>query len=174
MTRNEYRLLLALAASLLLHLLPLLAQLAQSAAPAMRTPPLSATLRPPPAAPLPPPPPLTLPEQPKAAATPPQPPAPKAAPAAPEAHEGAHAGEVHWDYEGENGPPNWGKLKPEFNICAIGKRQSPINIEDSTSLQGPAEPVQFEYRPSNATVVNNGHTIQVDVQGENTITVRGM
>ena len=33
--------------------------------------------------------------------------------------------------------------------------------------------MQFEYRASNATVVNNGHTIQVDVQGENNITVRG-
>lgn len=82
-------------------------------------------------------------------------------------------GEVHWAYEGDNGPQAWGKLKPDFNTCAIGKRQSPINIEDGTTLQGPAEPVQFAYAPSNGTVVNNGHTIQVDVQGENTITVRG-
>jgi len=85
----------------------------------------------------------------------------------------AHGGDVHWAYEGENGPQAWGKLKPDFNLCAIGKRQSPINIEDGNTLQGPAEPVQFAYVPSNATVVNNGHTIQVDVQGDNSITVRG-
>lgn len=85
----------------------------------------------------------------------------------------AHGGEAHWAYEGETGPQAWGKLKPDFNLCAIGKRQSPINIEDGTTLQGPAEPVQFAYTPSNGTVVNNGHTIQVDVQGENAITVRG-
>jgi carbonic anhydrase len=85
----------------------------------------------------------------------------------------AHGGDVHWAYEGENGPQAWGKLKPDFNLCAIGKRQSPINIEDGNTLQGPAEAVQFAYAPSNATVVNNGHTIQVDVQGENAITVRG-
>lgn len=85
----------------------------------------------------------------------------------------AHGGDVHWAYEGENGPQAWGKLKPEFNLCAIGKRQSPINIEDGNTLQGPAEPVQFNYTPSNGTVVNNGHTIQVDVQGDNSITVRG-
>lgn len=85
----------------------------------------------------------------------------------------AHGGDVHWAYEGENGPQAWGKLKPDFNLCATGKRQSPINIEDGNTLQGPAEPVQFAYAPSNGTVVNNGHTIQVDVQGENSITVRG-
>jgi len=85
----------------------------------------------------------------------------------------AHGGEVHWAYEGENGPQAWGKLKPEFNLCALGKRQSPINIEDGNTLAGPAEPVQFAYTPSNGTVVNNGHTIQVDVQGDNSITVRG-
>lgn len=84
-----------------------------------------------------------------------------------------HCSDVHWAYAGENGPEAWGKLKPDFNLCAIGKRQSPINIEEGSTLQGPAEPVRFDYTPSNGTVVNNGHTIQVDVQGENAITVRG-
>jgi carbonic anhydrase len=84
-----------------------------------------------------------------------------------------HGGEVHWSYEGETGPQAWGQLKPEFNVCAIGKRQSPINIEESAALQGPAEALQFSYTPSAATVVNNGHTIQVDVQGDNSLTVRG-
>ena len=82
-------------------------------------------------------------------------------------------GDVQWSYEGESGPQAWGRLKPEFNLCTAGRRQSPISIEDATTLQGPAEPIQFNYVPSNGTVVNNGHTIQVDVQGENTITVRG-
>lgn len=82
------------------------------------------------------------------------------------------APDIHWSYEGEGGPQAWGKLKPEFNICALGKRQSPIHIEDSITLQGPAEPIQFSYQPSGGTVVNNGHTLQVDVNGENSITVR--
>lgn len=104
-------------------------------------------------------------------------PAPKAAaPASPPAHaaQDAHGGEVHWSYEGETGPQNWGKLKPEFNLCALGKRQSPINIDDSETLQGPAEPIAFNYTGSNGTVLNNGHTIQVDVQGENSIMARGV
>jgi carbonic anhydrase len=84
-----------------------------------------------------------------------------------------HAAEVHWSYDGENGPQNWGNLKPEFNLCAIGKRQSPIAIRDDATLLGPAEPIRFVYTPSRGTVVNNGHTIQVNVEGENSITVRG-
>ena len=84
-----------------------------------------------------------------------------------------HGGDVRWAYEGESGPQAWGRLKPEFNLCATGRRQSPISIEEGATLQGPAEPIQFSYVPSNGTVVNNGHTIQVDVQGDNTITVRG-
>ena len=51
---------------------------------------------------------------------------------APAAAGGEHGGEVHWSYEGEAGPQSWGKLKPEFNVCAIGKRQSP-----STSRKAP-------------------------------------
>ena len=87
-------------------------------------------------------------------------------------HGSAHA-EPHWGYEGEHGPENWAKLKPEFNVCAIGKRQSPIAIDDSTTLQGPAEPIGFRYHPSEGSVVNNGHTIQVDLAPSNSIAVRG-
>ncbi len=85
----------------------------------------------------------------------------------------AHGADPHWSYEGDTGPQAWGKLKPDFNLCAIGRRQSPINIEDNATLQGPAEPLQFHYQASAASVVNNGHTIQVDMLGENYITVRG-
>ncbi len=80
---------------------------------------------------------------------------------------------AHWGYEGAQGPQAWATMKPEFGTCASGKRQSPIHIEDNTSLQGPAEALQIAYQPSGGTVVNNGHTIQVDVLGENTLTVRG-
>jgi len=84
-----------------------------------------------------------------------------------------HGHDVHWAYEGEGGPEAWGQLKSEFKTCAVGKRQSPIHIQESNTLQGPAEAIQFSYQPSQGTVVNNGHTIQVDVIGNNSITVRG-
>lgn len=93
--------------------------------------------------------------------------------AVPTAVKASHGHEVHWAYEGEGGPQAWGQLKPEFKTCATGQRQSPIHIEDGHTLQGPAEAIQFSYQPSDGTVVNNGHTIQVDVAGDNSITVRG-
>jgi carbonic anhydrase len=109
------------------------------------------------------------------------PPAPAARPrsaaasghAAPVVAPAGHKHEVHWGYEGEGGPQAWGRLKPEFSTCASGKRQSPIHIEDAITLQGPAEAIQFNYRPGSGTVINNGHTVQVDVYGDNFITVRG-
>jgi len=92
--------------------------------------------------------------------------------AAPEAH-GAKGHQPHWSYEGKYGPENWAGVKPEFNACAIGKRQSPVHIQENGTLQGPAEPLQFDYRPSGGSVVNNGHTIQVDLAPGNTLSVRG-
>lgn len=95
-------------------------------------------------------------------------------PMADEMLESAHAsGEVHWDYAGANGPLAWADLKPEFATCGTGKRQSPINIDESQTLRGPAEAISFDYRPSSGSVVNNGHTIQIDVSGDNGIMVRG-
>lgn len=88
-------------------------------------------------------------------------------------HDGTSHGDAHWSYSGATGPQAWAQLNPEFAACANGKRQSPINIEASYTLQGPAEPLQFNYSPSNGTVINNGHTIQVDVQGSNILSVRG-
>lgn len=82
-------------------------------------------------------------------------------------------GELHWDYAGVNGPQAWASLKPEFVTCASGKRQSPIDIDESVTLRGPAEAIGFDYNSSSATVVNNGHTIQIDVNGNNGIQVRG-
>ena len=95
--------------------------------------------------------------------------------AAPEAHAGSGGGhaEPHWEHEGDNGPQNWAKLKPEFNTCATGQRQSPIHILETDTVLGKAEVLKFDYKPSGGSVVNNGQTIQVDLAGQNTLYVRG-
>jgi carbonic anhydrase len=83
---------------------------------------------------------------------------------------GAHAAE-HWAYQGPGGPAQWGQLKPEFATCATGTRQSPIDIRDGIKVQ--LDPVQFDYRPSSFRVIDNGHTVQVDVGPGNAIDVLG-
>ena len=77
----------------------------------------------------------------------------------------------HWAYEGDAGPQAWGRLKPEFSQCASGKRQSPIDIRDGIRVD--LEPVQFDYKPSAFGVLDNGHTVQVNVAPGNSIEVMG-
>ncbi len=63
---------------------------------------------------------------------------------------------AHWEYEGSLGPENWGK---DFPTCAKGKAQAPLNIT------GPFERVQttlaVDYKAGALSLLNNGHTIQV-------------
>lgn len=79
--------------------------------------------------------------------------------------------DVHWAYSGDTGPESWGRLKPEFQQCMLGKRQSPIDIREGIPVQ--LDPIQFDYRPSNFRVIDNGHTVQVNVEPGNGITVMG-
>lgn len=103
----------------------------------------------------------------------PRKPRPHKAPA-PSGHAPAAGGhEVHWSYAGPQGPEHWAEMKPEFGACATGQRQSPVHIDEAGTLQGPAEPLVFNHQPSGGSVINNGHTIQVDLDGGNTLTVRG-
>jgi carbonic anhydrase len=86
----------------------------------------------------------------------------------------AHSAEpgAHWSYSGETGPEHWASEDPAFAACGVGKRQSPIDIE-----QAPAEalpPIEFAYQPIPLTVTDTGHSFQVNVPpGSGGITVGG-
>ncbi len=82
---------------------------------------------------------------------------------------GEHA--LHWDYEGEGGPQAWGQLQSDFATCSSGKRQSPIDIRDGFKLE--LEPIQFSYVSSAIRVIDNGHTVQVNVASGSTLEVMG-
>lgn len=77
----------------------------------------------------------------------------------------------HWDYHGEGDPETWGQLKPEFSQCSTGQRQSPIDIRGGIAVQ--LEPIQFDYRVSGFSVIDNGHTVQVNLPAGHAITVLG-
>ena len=78
---------------------------------------------------------------------------------------------THWDYEGDQGPDAWGKLRPEYSKCANGQRQSPIDIRGGIAVE--LEPIRFDYRSSGFSVIDNGHTVQVNVEPGNSITITG-
>ena len=101
-------------------------------------------------------------------------PAPKARPRAVavqpvKAADGEHA--PHWSYQGELGPKAWGGIKPDFLKCANGTRQSPIDIRSGIAVD--LEPIQFDYRASSFRVIDNGHTVQVNIDPGNAIVAAG-
>lgn len=78
---------------------------------------------------------------------------------------------VHWGYEGETGPANWGTLSPDYAACGEGQEQSPVDIpvDAPTNTAG----LKVNYEPSALTIVNNGHSVQVNYDPGSTIEVGG-
>ena len=85
-----------------------------------------------------------------------------------DAHGSGEKHAAHWEYEGAMGPENWGK---EFPTCGKGRSQAPLNIK------GPFEKVRFsvapDYKQGQLKIVNNGHTIQVNVPVGSKIRIDG-
>lgn len=81
------------------------------------------------------------------------------------------AGEVHWSYEGHEGPEYWGSLSEDFSACSAGRMQSPIDV--SGTAAGGGGDVAFDYHDTALALVNNGHTVQVNVGGDSTATLAG-
>jgi carbonic anhydrase len=79
---------------------------------------------------------------------------------------------AHWSYGGEGGPDRWGELAPENKPCAIGGQQSPIDLTRplTASLDVPVA----RWSPANgAQVVNNGHTLQVNITSPGSLQLDG-
>lgn len=75
----------------------------------------------------------------------------------------AAGGHGHWSYDGKEGPSHWGDLSEEFKTCKLGKSQSPLNIDTKMVKKSSAGQVKPGYKASDAELVNNGHTIQVNL-----------
>ena len=77
---------------------------------------------------------------------------------------------THWAYDGEFGPAKWSKINSKWSQCGTGGRQSPIDIRDGMKVE--LEKLAFDYKPSSFSVIDTGHTIQVNVAGGNYLTVQ--
>jgi carbonic anhydrase len=82
--------------------------------------------------------------------------------------------EPQWSYEGDSGPEHWAELTPRFETCGKGARQTPIDVASGEAVAVGLEDIQFQYGTAEGTVVNNGHTIQVNVGDGNSVTVDGV
>lgn len=86
----------------------------------------------------------------------------------------AHAGDAHasaaphWGYADAE---HWGELADEFATCGVGEEQSPIDLTRATPMA--IEDAQLAYKPSAATIVDNGHTVQVNLADAGTATIDG-
>ena len=78
---------------------------------------------------------------------------------------------AHWGYEGNTGPEHWGEMSEKFKLCSSGVNQSPINIKSNFDVELPS--IKFDYKSKVKKVVNNGHTIQVNIVEGSSIEVEG-
>ena len=83
---------------------------------------------------------------------------------------GCSSGKQQWSYSGEDGPAHWGET---WTLAVTGREQSPIDITDPRPAT--LQEIEFHYEASSGTVVNNGHTIMVEYEGDrNWIRVDGV
>lgn len=84
----------------------------------------------------------------------------------------AHA--THWGYTGHGSPENWGNLEETYAPCKLGVNQSPINISKEVLIDAvDLQPIAFNYLTGATEVINNGHTIQVNIKEGSAITIDG-
>lgn len=62
----------------------------------------------------------------------------------------------HWGYGDQ---ASWRAVSKEAAACAVGGRQSPVNLYDQPSIDAPD--LDFAYAGVEANFFNNGHTLQI-------------
>jgi len=83
-------------------------------------------------------------------------------------------GKPHWSYQGHGDAAHWAELDPGFTTCKLGKNQSPIDLHTKDiAKSADAKPIAFAYAAGPGEVVNNGHTIQINLPAAGAVTLDG-
>ncbi len=77
----------------------------------------------------------------------------------------------HWGYTGDEAPSHWSELDASYKMCSMGKQQSPINIVSNLELLLP--PLDLNYTLGANNIIDNGHTVQVNIQSGNNFNIDG-
>ena len=80
---------------------------------------------------------------------------------------GFSAEAAHWSYEGTEGPTKWGDIDAASKVCSLGSQQSPIDLGIALPSQLP--PLEIAWTKAADTIINNGHTIQLNFAAGNTV-----
>jgi carbonic anhydrase len=79
----------------------------------------------------------------------------------------------HWSYQGHGGPQHWSELDQANTACSLSKEQSPINIDEKQVKKAPLAKLDFQYVAGTAEVINNGHTVQVNLPANSSFNAGG-
>lgn len=82
-------------------------------------------------------------------------------------------GHAHWGYQGHTSPEHWSEMDSAFETCKLGKHQSPIDIPSKKATKAALAPLGFAYTAGAAEMVNNGHTVQVNLPTGGSATIAG-
>lgn len=83
----------------------------------------------------------------------------------------ANEGEAEWGYGEDNGPGLWSELSPDFGVCTTGQQQSPIDLHGA--IPADLSEIQLSYQEVPLRLVNNGHTLQINIDPGNQLILDG-
>ena len=67
---------------------------------------------------------------------------------------------VHWSYQGHDGPEYLANLADEYSLCSNGQNQSPIDL--NSNIKSNLFSLRMDYYNVPLQIINNGHTIQIN------------
>jgi len=76
----------------------------------------------------------------------------------------------HFSYE-EGEPEEWAELSDYYETCGTGQEQSPIDLTNAAVAD--LENIVFDYKETTVNIINNGHTVQVNVVAGSQIVING-